>query len=1049
MKKPNLFLSTIAVLTLIISLQTLSCLAQPGSLDLTFGTGGKVTTPIGTGAEGHSVAMQSDGKIVVGGMCIIGGNWDFALIRYNSDGSLDNTFGTGGKTTTDFGASGDLGYSVVIQSNGKIVVAGSSVSDFALARYNSDGSLDNTFGTGGKLTTDFGGADQGYSVAIQSNGKIVVAGNTNNGGSNIDFALARYNSDGSLDNTFDTDGKVTTDFGTSTDRGYSVAIQSDGKIVVVGERYVPNYNNFALARYNSDGSLDNTFDTDGKVTTDVSGSGVEDLAYSVALQSDGNIVVAGYSYSGGGWNSALVRYNTNGSLDNTFGTGGIVTTYNGGYHYIGNSVTIQGDGKIILAGVNGYSNYDFGLIRYNSNGSLDNSFGTGGIVGTPIGSTSDIGYAVALQSDGNIVEAGYTDNGGTNDFAVVRYNVCTSVPTVNANATATTVCSGTSVTLTGSGTAISYTWSGGVTDGIGFNPTTTTTYTVTGANVSGCQNKAATTITVNPLPTVNANASPSSTICTGTTVTFTGSGSATSYAWSGGVTNGIGFVPTSTATYTVTGTDGNSCSKTTTTTITVNPIPTVTANATATTVCAGTSVTLTGSGTATSYVWSGGITNGIGFAPTSTATYTVTGTDVNGCKGTDAINITVNPLPTITAGTGTYVCTGNSATLTATGGVNYVWSASAQTTTSIVVSPTVSTSYTVTGTDANGCSNSASQIISVNPLPVQPTAFTASSTSICVPQSGVIYTVPNDPTVSYAWNYSGTGATIIGSTNSVSVNFSAIAASGTLSVTAINSCGTSASRTVAVTVNTAPSANIGLDTLWVCNGDVLTFSLTSTTGVSAYSITNGYQTSNNNPLSFTYNSTQALVQSNVTGTNGCTSQDVIHLMDNTIINLFQLTPTNNDPSYVFNAATPLPAMVDSWKWDFGDGATQAGGLTAPHTYTANGTYTVCIIGMNECDTAIGACWTIPVTHVGIEEYLLNNSISIFPVPNKGEFTIKNDSPHNIEIEIENIVGEKIVAYRISRNISKVICSELTPGMYMVKITNDSGVRVARKIVIEK
>ena len=261
----------------------------------------------------YSVAIQPDDqKIVVAGFArlngTLGGNYDFTVVRYNTDGSLDNTFGTAqnGKVTTDFGSPADIGNSVAIHG-GKIVVAGyahiGTTDDFAVARYNSDGTLDNTFGTGGKVTTAVGtGTDRGYNVAIQSDEKIVVAGYAHIG-STDDFAVVRYNSDGTLDSSFDTDGKVTTAVGSGADWGYSAAIQLDGKIVVAGFATMTN-NNIAVVRYNPDGTLDNTFDTDGKVTTAVGSGGCAGV--SVAIQSDGKIVVGGDSYSG--YDFTIVRY---------------------------------------------------------------------------------------------------------------------------------------------------------------------------------------------------------------------------------------------------------------------------------------------------------------------------------------------------------------------------------------------------------------------------------------------------------------------------------------------------------------------------------------------------------------------------------------------------------------------------------------------------------------------------------------------------------------------------------------------------------------------
>jgi uncharacterized delta-60 repeat protein len=370
--------------------------AQPGSLDLSFDNDGKVVTDIGSGNDyGWSAAIQIDGKIVVAGNIDNGSNRDFALVRYNADGSLDNTFDSDGKVTTVIGSGNDYGNSVAIQCDGKIVVAGSSNNgsddDFALVRYNTDGSLDNTFDSDGKVTTDFGSTDEsGYSVAIQSDGKIVVAGGIFNG-SNNDFALVRYNADGSLDNSFDSDGKVTTAIGSSYDYGHSVAMQSDGKIVVAGSSNDGPGNNpfdyFALVRYNADGSLDNTFDSDGKVTTDIGSR--DDIGHSVAIQSDGRIVVSGNTYSGSVYDFALARYNSDGSLDNTFDSDGKVTTDFGDIDY-GGSAAIQSDGKIVLAGSSGiWPNIDFALARYNADGSLDNTFDSDGKVRTDFG---DIDY---------------------------------------------------------------------------------------------------------------------------------------------------------------------------------------------------------------------------------------------------------------------------------------------------------------------------------------------------------------------------------------------------------------------------------------------------------------------------------------------------------------------------------------------------------------------------------------------------------------------------------------------------------------------------------
>ncbi len=382
-----------------------------GTLDTSFGGGaGIVITNLGGTDHAYSVTIQSDGKILVAGDC----DGDFALVRYNADGTLDTSFGGGDGIVIKTLGGKDVAYSVAIQSDGKIVVAGYCDVDnenLALVRYNADGTLDTSFGGGdGIVTTGLGGSERAYSVAIQSDGKIVVAGYSNASGT-YDFALVRYNADGTRDTTFGGgDGIVTTGLGAS-DYGFSVAIQSDGKIVVAGF----SSGKFAVVRYNADGSLDTSFGGgDGIVTTNAGGY---DEGHSVAIQSDGKIVVAGYSNASGTYDFALVRYNADGTRDTTFGGGdGIVTTGLGASGY-GRSVAIQSDGKIVVAGYsNASGSYDFAVVRYNADGSLDTNFSDDGKLTTDLGG-SDYGRSVAIQSDGNIVVAGYS---GT-DLAVVRY----------------------------------------------------------------------------------------------------------------------------------------------------------------------------------------------------------------------------------------------------------------------------------------------------------------------------------------------------------------------------------------------------------------------------------------------------------------------------------------------------------------------------------------------------------------------------------------------------------------------------------------------------
>ena len=339
-------------------------------------------------------------------------------------GTLDASFGAGGRVTTSFGTADDDASAVALQPDGKIVAAGYAYngpqSVFALVRYNADGSLDTSFNGTGKVTTVIGGDDYAEAVTLQGDGKIIVAGTSSNG-SNYDFAVARYNADGSLDTSFNGSGMATTAFGPGLDIAYTVALQPDGKIVTGGYGSTGSKVDFALARFNTNGSLDSSFGTGGKVTTAVGSD--SDIGRAIALQPDGKIVAAGYSAVVGGENFALVRYNANGTLDSGFGAGGIVTTAMGN-HNILLSAAVQPDGRIVAAGDTwdspNIASQDFALIRLNPDGALDPSFGSGGKIRTSIGPSTDAALAIALQPDGKIVAAGKSTNGAT-DFALVRY----------------------------------------------------------------------------------------------------------------------------------------------------------------------------------------------------------------------------------------------------------------------------------------------------------------------------------------------------------------------------------------------------------------------------------------------------------------------------------------------------------------------------------------------------------------------------------------------------------------------------------------------------
>ena len=414
----------IAVLWIVVS--SLAA-AFPGAPDATFGSGfGTVITPIGSGTDvAYSLALQPDGMIVVAGTCSNGTDYDFCLARYLVNGALDTSFGSTGKVITAIGNGNDGAYSLALQPDGKIVVSGSCLNgttyDFCLARYLASGALDLSFNGTGKVMTAIGsGTDAAYSVALQPDGKIVVAGRCSNG-TNTDFCLARYLASGALDVSLNSTGTVITTIGSGGDIARGVALQPDGKIVVAGYCTNGTTYDFCLARYLASGTLDVSFNGSGTVITPI-GVG-DDYAISLALQPDGKIIVSGVCSNGANSDFCLARYLANGTFDTSFNSTGKVITPIGSSDDYGYSVALQPDDKIVVAGycVSG-ANFDFCLARYLANGTLDTSFGSTGKVITAIGSGTDVANSAALQPDGKIVVAGFCSNGTNDDFCLARYD---------------------------------------------------------------------------------------------------------------------------------------------------------------------------------------------------------------------------------------------------------------------------------------------------------------------------------------------------------------------------------------------------------------------------------------------------------------------------------------------------------------------------------------------------------------------------------------------------------------------------------------------------
>jgi uncharacterized delta-60 repeat protein len=422
-----------------------------GSLDTSFGSGGIVTTSFGTRSNdyGFAVAVQADGKIVEAGGSLNNSKKNLDVIRYNSNGSLDGSFGSGGEVQTPFSNTTTSG-SLILQPDGKILV-GTTINNvgFELVRYNTNGTLDNTFGGTGMVGTSFNGNVASLSgLALETvNGvtEIVAVGETSLTTGHYGFALARYNLHGSLDSSFGSGGKVVTDLGYDLGAPSNcVAIQGDGQIIVAGTKS-GSVDAFLTLRYGVTGNLDSTFGTGGVVTGTFDGN-----AGGLAVQPDGKIVETGHAYTNSAWSWVIERLNSDGSLDSSFGTGGIVVGGSPGSQGLAN-VVVQTNGKLVALGGGAHGVGGFELTRFNPDGSLDTTFGTNGQVNTSVnggGTASDL----AFQADDKIAVAGFAPSAknGIPTIALARYwgDPVPVIGTLTANHNP--VASGSNLTLTAS-----------------------------------------------------------------------------------------------------------------------------------------------------------------------------------------------------------------------------------------------------------------------------------------------------------------------------------------------------------------------------------------------------------------------------------------------------------------------------------------------------------------------------------------------------------------------------------------------------------------------
>jgi uncharacterized delta-60 repeat protein len=411
-----------AILALLAATPALA--ASAGSIDTTFGTGGFSTVSIGSIAGAAAVVVQPDGRIVTAGAATISGQSVIVSTRMNASGTLDPSYGVGGIVTVSIYNGGgvvDSGAALALQSDGKIVMVGGGRNgnfgqmSFAAVRLLPNGSFDSSFGTGGIATVPIGTSAIATAVVIQPDGKIALAGTAVV--SHNEFAAARLNPNGTLDTSFGTGG--TTTF-SPTGGAWGMALQSDGKLVLAGQA---NYNNpsvsgaqqFMAVRLLPNGAPDAGFGQAGIVTVPVGGTA---LGFGVAAQNDGKLVLVGPAWTTTCVN-AVVRLRADGSLDSTYGSGGIGMVKD---CYGANGIILDSSGRAVIPAVGASA------VRFNTDGTPDGGFGTGGMALAKIGSTGGANGAAIQPSNGKIVLAGAANISGQVVLTVIRLNDHSSTP---------------------------------------------------------------------------------------------------------------------------------------------------------------------------------------------------------------------------------------------------------------------------------------------------------------------------------------------------------------------------------------------------------------------------------------------------------------------------------------------------------------------------------------------------------------------------------------------------------------------------------------------
>jgi uncharacterized delta-60 repeat protein len=850
--------------------------SQPVFVDSTFnGTGRKIFSLGGTLDFGDNVAVQSDGKILMSGATFIGGLVKLGIVRMNADGSFDPGFGTAGISLIDCGT---LGYQggfdpeMIVRPDGKIIVCGSTQNgtggdDMLVCRLLSNGQPDVTFGTGGTVAIDMAGInmmpDAIHAFAVDAAGNIYGCGSTRLGGTPFtnDLAVIKLTAAGVLDPAFSSDGKLLLDLSGSWDYGFGIAIQSDNKIVVSGYSGLPA--DFFAIRLNTDGSLDASYGDAGKTTVDIFGSGVADEVFGMTMAPDGKVYIVGDGYNSAvnEAQAAVVRLTTSGLPDPSFSTDGIATfDISPGNHEFFKDLIILSNGSCLVGGSIVSGDQDFSVFRMNPDGTLDLNFNSTGSLIVDVSGTAvdDLGYGMAMQSDGKILLSGNTSysNAVNEKYSIIR--LVSNGVLASFTASQNLICEGSAVQFTntslGAGLEYEWTFEGGT-------PATSTltnplvTYTAAGTfdvklkvnNTEYADSISYTNmIEVIAIPAIPAIPSGPASICNLQSAQYTISTVpyATSYNWlltpsSAGILTGNGtsasFTAASTWTgsYTIAAQAANQCGSSSwsaTVSGTVFHLPlayTLQGNDTYCEGTSGTVLTLSGSETGVSYqllldgLAFGAVVAGTGSALTwpditSIGFYTVdaqTSNCTNGMAGQIYVSsITAPAQPAFPAGPA-QVCSNVPAVYSVSGiteGDALVWSltpSSAGTLTPTGNTVSISWAEGFTGNASlsvlaqNDCGNSPQSEALAVTVNESPAPVVLGLQTVCQNWS-VIYEVLNNAGSSYNWTVAGGTIASGNGTNVITVIWNTVG-NGSISVTETNSAqciGTSVAYQVLVDI---------------------------------------------------------------------------------------------------------------------------------------------------------------------------------------------------------------------------------------------------------